>query len=261
MANPKCSHKTKPPIGPARSRLTTLTELDQTLAAAGLLAAPRPKPPSGTIAQIAAWAADRLSDAHRGISSGAAVDGAAVDVERLAAAVEDRLRVDVTIGSVGDDNDPGFSFVSPKFALVLLNADHPRHRVGRALCSSIGHIFVRGPGVVVDDDLIDTERFYGADSMFDRTARRFADELQRQLGFAGPAAGCDDDAAAVATITQTMDQPAGSLWHRPGRRPPGLLTARCVQGTLVGAVDAETLAGLLRCDAAPLVKALHTARA
>ena len=181
-------------------------------------------------------------------------------MERLAAAVEDRLRVDVTIGSFGDD-DPGLSFVSPKFALVLLNADHPRHRVGRALCSSIGHIFVRGPGVVVDDDLIDTERFYGADSMFDRTARRFADELQRQLGFAGPAAGCDDDVAAVATITQSMNQPAGSLWHRPGRRPPGLLTARCVQGTLVDAVDAETLAGLLRCDAALLVKALHTARA
>ena len=255
VKNSKCSHKAKPPTDLMQSRLSTLTDLDGTLAAAGLLAAPRPKPPSGTIAQIAAWTADRLRDAQLGISS-----GAAADVERLAAAVEDRLRVDVTIGSFGDD-DPGLSFVSPKFALVLLNADHPRHRVGRALCSSIGHIFVRGPGVVVDDDLIDTERFYDADSMFDRIARRFADELQRQLGFAGPAAGCDDDAAAVATITQSMNQPAGLLWHRPGRRPPGLLTARCVQGTLVDAVDAETLAELLHCDAAPLAKALHTARA
>ena len=253
--NSKCTHKAKPPTDPMQARLSTLRNLARTLAAAGMPAAPRPVPPSGSIAQFAAWAADRLRDAPLGVSS-----GAAVDVERLAAAVEDRLRVDVEIGSFDDDNAPGLSFVSPEFALVLLNADHPRHRAARALCSSIGHIFVRGPGVVVDDDLIDTERFYGADSMFDRIARRFADDLQRQLGFAGPAAGCDDDAAAVATIAQTMDQPAGLLWHRPGCRPPGLLTARCVQGTLVDAVDAETLAELLRCDAAPLVKALRTAR-
>ena len=236
------------------TQLAAIRELDRALAGSGLPATPRPTSPSGSAQDIARWAAARLQEAS---GDAAALADPATGVERLASAVERGLGIDVMVGAFGADTFDGISCGWTGSGVIVLNADHPRRSVTRALFTSIGHIVAYGPWLDPDDALIRFVSTHVSSAVRHRVSHCFADALQPLLGYkVGPLVGCDDAHAAMLTLRGEDPGCAGSLWQRPGRRPPGLLAARCVQGLRNGAVRAEALSGLLGCDTALLRSAL-----
>ena len=261
-------------------RLTALAELHQVLSDGGHPSViDAPDPPEGPFESwlehanaLAGWARERLNpslddDPFTG----------------LAQAIENRLSADVMVERLGEQASEGASITDAEFPFILINAERTRPRALFTLAHELGHLLHRdGPRVNVDMDLMgrtDEERlanaFAAAFLMPEPDIRRILDDHGRAAGSLAlmlakfgvsyealvyrlhnlqiiNARGRDRlKAAGWAGLLNQFDDEASSRAllvaraSRPARRPPVLLTARCVSGVLDGTIGTAPLAGLL----------------
>ena len=260
-------------------RLTALAELHQVLTQGGHPAAvvigEPPRPSSGWLQHataLADWALEFLP---------AAADGED-RVTGLAAAIEDRLGVDVMVESLGTAAPLGLSITDAEFSFILVNVDQLRSRALFTLVHELGHVLNSdGATINIDRDLqarTDEERlanaFAAALLMPEPEIRKAIDDygrgancLARMLLRFGVsyetlvyrlhnlqiinAAGRDRlRKIRWASLVEHVedDEIARSLLAargaRPERRPPALLATRCLHGALDGTVGAGPL---VRC--------------
>ena len=274
-------------------RLTALAELHQVLTQGGHPAAvvigEPPRPSSGWLQHataLADWALEFLP---------AAADGED-RVTGLAAAIEDRLGVDVMVESLGTAAPLGLSITDAEFSFILVNVDQLRSRALFTLAHELGHVLSGdGSSINIDRDLqarTDEERlanaFAAALLMPEPEIRkaindygRGADCLARMLLRFGVshetlvyrlhnlriinAQGRDrlrriSWASLIEHVSD--DETARSLLAargaRPERRPPALLATRCLHGALDGTVGAGPLARLLDVGVDDMIEAINS---
>ena len=144
-------------------RLTALAELHQVLTHGGHPAAvvigEPPRPSSGWLQHataLADWALEFLP---------AAADGED-RLTGLAAAIEDRLGVDVMVESLGTAAPLGLSITDAEFSFILVNVDQLRSRALFTLAHELGHVLSGdGSTINIDRDLrarTDEERLANA---------------------------------------------------------------------------------------------------
>ena len=274
-------------------RLTALAELHQVLTHGGHPAAvvigEPPRPSSGWLQHataLADWALEFLP---------AAADGED-RVTGLAAAIEDRLGVDVMVESLGTAAPLGLSITDAEFSFILVNVDQLRSRALFTLAHELGHVLSGdGSSINIDRDLqarTDEERlanaFAAALLMPEPEIRKAIDDygrgancLARMLLRFGVsyetlvyrlhnlqiinAAGRDRlRKIRWASLVEHVedDEIARSLLAargaRPERRPPALLATRCLHGALDGTVGAGPLARLLDVDVDDMIEAINS---
>ena len=274
-------------------RLTALAELHQVLTQGGHPAAvvigEPPRPSSGWLQHataLADWALEFLP---------AAADGED-RVTGLAAAIEDRLGVDVMVESLGTAAPLGLSITDAEFSFILVNVDQLRSRALFTLAHELGHVLSGdGSSINIDRDLqarTDEERLANA---FAAALLMPEPEIRKAIDDYGRGANClarmllrfgvsyetlvyrlhnlriinADGRDRLRTIRWASlvehvedDEIARSLLAargaRPERRPPALLAARCLQGSLDGTVGAGPLARLLDVDVDDMIEAINS---
>ena len=129
-------------------RLTALAELHQVLTEGGHSAAVAigepPRPSSGWLQHataLADWALKFLPPAADGEDR----------LASLAAAIEDRLGVDVMVESLGKAAPLGLSITDAEFSFILVNADQLRSRALFTLAHELGHV-LSGDGSTINID-------------------------------------------------------------------------------------------------------------
>ena len=215
----------------------------------------------------------------------------------LATAIEAKRCVDVMVESLGDDAPLGLSITDSEFSFILVNADQSRSRALFTLAHELGHVLNSdGTTINIDRDLradSDEERlanaFAAAFLMPESEIResidkygRGAESLARMLvGFGVSlqtliyrlhnlgiinAEGRDRmRRIRWASLIEHVDNDdlARSLLAargaKPERRPPTLLTIRCLHGALDGTVGAGPLARLLDVDVDDMIETLNLA--
>ena len=215
----------------------------------------------------------------------------------LATTIEDWLGVDVMIESLGRDAPLGLSITDPEFSFILVNADQLRSRALFTLAHELGHVLnLDGEAVNIDTDMKarnDDERLAnafaaaflmpepevrqtieehgrGADCLA-RMLLRFGVSYEtlvyrlhnlrivnaegrdrlRRVRWASLIEHVDDDETARRLLA--------ARGAKPGRRPPTLLTTRCLRGALDGTVGAGPLAQLLDVAVDDMIEALDSA--
>ena len=274
-------------------RLTALAELHQVLTQGGHPAAvvigEPPRPSSGWLQHataLADWALEFLP---------AAADGED-RVTGLAAAIEDRLGVDVMVESLGTAAPLGLSITDAEFSFILVNVDQLRSRALFTLAHELGHVLSGdGSSINIDRDLqarTDEERLANA---FAAALLMPEPEIRKAIDDYGRGANClarmllrfgvsyetlvyrlhnlriinADGRDRLRTIRWASlvehiedDEIARSLLAargaRPERRPPALLAARCLHGALDGTVGAGPLARLLDVDVDDMIEAINS---
>lgn len=290
------AHRTNDDDGASRDaqmRITVLAELHQVLSDGGHPAAAQVgEPPHlGTrwldrATALADWALQNCAPRSAGEDR----------LTELATVIEDWLGVDVMIESLGRDAPLGLSVTDPEFSFILVNADQLRSRALFTLAHELGHVLnLDGQTVNIDTDMKarnDEERLAnafaaaflmpepeirqtieehgrGADSLA-RMVLRFgvsyetlvyrlhnlriinaegSDRLRR-IRWASLIQHVDDDEIARSLLA--------ARGARPERRPPTLLTTRCLHGTLDGTVGAGPLARLLDVAVDDMIEALNS---
>ena len=277
----------------ARMRITALAELHQVLSDGGHPAAGRmgepPKPETRWLQHaiaLADWALRSLAPEAEGEDR----------LTELAAVIEDRLGVDVMVEGLGKDAPLGLSITDAEFSFILVNADQFRSRALFTLAHELGHVLNRdGATINIDNDMrarTDEERLAnafaatflmpepevreaidqfgrGADCLA-RMLLRFGVSYEtlvyrlhnlgiinaegrdrlRRIRWASLIDHLDDD-----EIARNLLAARGA---RPERRPPTLLTTRCLHGVRDGTVGAGPLARLLDVDVDDMIAALNS---
>ena len=276
-----------------RMRITALAELHQVLSDGGHPASVSiGEPPK----QDAGWLdhANALADwALRSLALSAEGEDRLTE---LATAIEDQLGVDVMVESLGKDAPLGLSITDPMFSFILVNADQLRSRAMFTLAHELGHVLNSDDATInIDTDMqarTDEERLANAFAAaflmpeqevceaIDRHGRgadclarmllRFGVSYEtliyrlhnlriinadgrnrlRRIRWAGLVDYLDND-----EIIRSLLAARGA---RPERRPPTLLTTRCLRGALDGTVGAGPLARLLDVDVDDLIEALSS---
>jgi Zn-dependent peptidase ImmA (M78 family)/transcriptional regulator with XRE-family HTH domain len=145
--------KANPGAGPAYQHLLALAELHELLDDAGIGTTPAlDEVPDlaglnwqQSASLLAEWALQHLG-----------VDAAGEDrFSALAAAIEDRLRVDVLVEEHDDDALAGATISDRSFPLVFVNADQPTPRALFTLAHELGHLLAsHGEPITLDDTLV-----------------------------------------------------------------------------------------------------------
>ena len=274
-------------------RLTALAELHQVLVDGGHPApscTDEPPPPGSRWLQqanaLADWAQRLLAPAANGEDR----------LSELATAIEAKLCVDVMVESLGEDAPLGVSITDSEFSFILVNADQLRSRALFTLAHELGHVLNNdGTTITIDRDLrarSDEERlanaFAAAFLMPEPEIRetidqygRGAESLARMLvGFGVSyetliyrlhnlgiinAEGRDRlRRVRWASLIEHLDNDElargllAARGARPERRPPTLLTIRCMHGALDGTVGAGPLARLLDVDVDDMIETLNS---
>lgn len=274
-------------------RLTALAELHQVLADGGH---PAPscthEPPS----QGSKWLqhANALADwAQQQMAPAASHEDR---LSELATSIEAKLCIDVMVESLGEDAPLGLSITDSEFSFILVNADQLRSRALFTLAHELGHVLNSdGTTIIIDRDLrarSDEERlanaFAAAFLMPEPEIRetidqygRGAESLARMLvGFGVSyetliyrlhnlgiinAEGRDRlRRIRWASLIEHLDNDdlarnlLAARGAKPERRPPTLLTIRCMHGALDGTVGAGPLARLLDVDVDDMIETLNS---
>ena len=276
----------------ARMRITALAELHQVLSDGGHPAAVRAEPPqqaAGWLQHATAlsqWAHERLTPTAEGENR----------ISELTTKIEDRLGVDVMIENLGKDAPLGLSITDPEFSFILVNSDQPRSSALFTLAHELGHVLnCDGATINIDTDMrarTDEKRLANAfaaaflmpEPQVGETIDQYgrgADCLARMLLRFGVSyetliyrlhslgiinAEGRDRLRRIrwASLIDTLDdeETARNLLAargaRPGRRPPTLLTTRCLHGALAGTVGAGPLARLLDVEVDDVIEALNS---
>ena len=277
----------------AQMRITALAELHQVLSDGGHPAAAHigERPPLGT-----GWPDHATALADWALQNCAPRSEAEDRLTELATAIEDWLGVDVMIEGLGRDAPLGLSVTDPEFSFILVNADQLRSRALFTLAHELGHVLnLDGQTVNIDTDMRarnDEERLAnafaaaflmpepeirqtieehgrGADCLA-RMVLRFGVSYEtlvyrlhslriinaegrdrlRRVRWASLIEHVDDDETARRLLA--------ARGAKPGRRPPTLLTARCLHGALDGTVGAGALAQLLDVAVDDMIEALYS---
>ncbi len=274
-------------------RLTALAELHQVLADGGHPARScTHEPPS----QKSKWLqhANALADwARQQVAPAANREDR---LSELATSIEANLGIDVMVESLGDDAPLGLSITDSEFSFILVNADQFRSRALFTLAHELGHILNNdGTTITIDRDLrarSDEERLANAfaaaflvpepeiNDIIDQHGRG-AESLARMLVNFGVSyetliyrlhnlgiinAEGRDRLRRIrwASLIENLDNDdlARSLLAargaKPERRPPTLLTIRCMHGALDGTVGAGPLARLLDVDVDDMIETLNS---
>ena len=276
----------------AQMRITALAELHQVLSDGGHPAAvqvgERPHLGAGWLDRataLADWALQNCAPRSEGEDR----------LTELATAIENWLGVDVMVESLGRDAPLGLSVTDPEFSIILVNADQIRCRALFTLAHELGHVLnLDGETVNIATDMKarnDEERlanaFAAALLMPEPEVRQTIDErgrgadcLARMLLRFGVsyetlvyrlhnlriinAEGRDRLRRVrwASLIEHVDDDTARRLLAargaRPARRPPTLLTTRCLYGALDGTVGAGPLARLLDVAVDDMIEALNS---
>lgn len=290
------AHRTNSDDGDSRDslmRLTALAELHQVLSDGGHPAAVRVGAPP---CRAARWLHRATALADWALQGFAPVSEGEDRLTELAAAIEDWLGVDVMVESLGRDAPLGLSITDPEFSFILVNADQLRSRALFTLAHELGHVLnLDGQTVNIDTDMKarnDEERlanaFAAAFLMPEPEIRQAIDEHGRgadclarmllrfgvsyetlvyrlhnlriinaegrdhlrRIRWASLVEHVDDDEIARSLLA--------ARGARPERRPPALLTARCLYGALDGTVGAGPLARLLDVAVDDMIAALNS---
>ena len=274
-------------------RLTALAELHQVLTDGGhpaaVLIGEPPRPSS-------MWLQHAIALADWALESLAATADGEDRLTGLAAAIEDRLGVDVMVESLGTAAPLGLSITDAEFSFILVNADQLRSRALFTLAHELGHV-LSGDGATINID-----RDLQARTDEERLANAFAaallmpePEIRKAIDDYGRGAEClarmllrfgvsyetlvyrlhnlqiinadgRDRLRRIrwASLVEHIedDEIARSLLAargaRPERRPPALLAARCLHGALDGTVGAGPLARLLDVDVDDMIEAINS---
>ena len=215
----------------------------------------------------------------------------------LAEAIEDSLGVDVMVESLGGAGAPlGVSITDADFSFIMVNADQSTPQALFSLAHELGHVLNRdGYALQIDNHfraLDDSERAANAfaasllmpEDDVRRTVTqhgRTAESLGRMLVSFGVsyesliyrlhnlrlinANGRDRlkavgwaglvNAISDAGVSKALLSARGT---RPARRPPILLTRRCLRGALDGTVGAAPLARLLNADIDDIIDRINS---
>jgi len=214
----------------------------------------------------------------------------------LVASIENELHIDVLVESFGDGSPAGASITDPEFSLIFVSSDQPRPRALFTLAHELAHVLTGdGAALNIDENLrarSDSERLANAfaagllmpEDEIRRTIEakgRGAEALGemlvefgvsyeslvyrlhnlqiinaggrdqlRSLGWTGLLARLED-----GELGRSLLAARGS---RPERRPPLLLTSRCLRGVLDGTVGAAPLAGLLGIPIDDLIESINS---
>jgi Zn-dependent peptidase ImmA (M78 family)/DNA-binding XRE family transcriptional regulator len=174
----RCDGESSSIRGPAYSRLLALSELHAVLSDAGLTTTNNlheaPRVGHGSWKASAEFLAQRATDFL-------AVECAGIErFDKLAKAIEDRLRVDVLVEKYDDDPLSGAAITDKAFPLIFVNSQQPTPRALFTLAHELGHLLIRHDGsIVVDDDFV-------GDTPAERQANAFA------ASFLMPEAKVDD---------------------------------------------------------------------
>lgn len=216
-----------------RRLLTSLAELHHTLSLNGHHAsipsaigkAPRRESSSTWLNHadgLADWTVDQLGIANN----------ENIRMSDLAAAIEQRMGIDVMIETCGADAPLGASITDTEFPFIMVNADQPASQALFVLVHELGHVLSQDRCLLHIDvnlrGLTDSKRF----------ANAFA------------AAFLED-----TDLSRTLLSTRGTKLER---RPPGLLANRCWRGMLDGHVSARPLAGLLDIDVDDLIDSVES---
>ena len=277
----------------AQMRITALAELHQVLSEGGHPAAVQVAEPPHLGAKwldrataLADWALQNCAPRSEGDDR----------LTELATAIEDWLGVDVMIESLGREAPLGLSVTDPEFSFILVNADQLRSRALFTLAHELGHVLnLDGQTVNIDTDMKarnDEERLAnafaaaflipemeirqtiedhgrGADCLA-RMVLRFGVSYEtlvyrlhnlriinaegrdrlRRVRWASLIEHVDDDEIARSLLA--------ARGARPERRPPTLLTTRCLHGALDGTIGAGPLARLLDVAVDDIIEALNS---
>lgn len=277
----------------ARMRITALAELHQVLSDGGHPAAVRASEPPQRAAgwlqhatALSEWAHERLTPTAEGKNR----------IPELTTKIEDRLGVDVMIENLGKDAPLGLSITDPEFSFILVNSDQPRSSALFTLAHEVGHVLsCDGATINIDTDMrarTDEKRLANAfaaaflipEPQVGETIDQYgrgADCLARMLLRFGVSyetliyrlhnlgiinAEGRDRLRRIrwASLIDTLDdeETARNLLAaqgaKPGRRPPTLLTTRCLHGALDGTVGAGPLARLLDVEVDDMIEALNS---
>ena len=277
----------------ARMRITALADLHQVLSDGGHPASVRiGEPPQRDTRwlhhadALANWALECIAPATEGKDR----------LAELATAIEDTLGVDVMIESLGKDAPLGLSVTDPEFSFILVNADQYRSRALFTLAHELGHILNRdGATINIDTDMqarTDEERLANAFAAaflmpepavretidrFGRDANCLARMLLRfgvsyetlvyrlhNLGIINAEGRDSLRRIRWASLIEHVDNHdiarnlLAARGARPERRPPTLLTIRCLHGALDGTVGAGPLARLLDVDVDDMIETLNS---
>ena len=277
----------------AQMRITALAELHQVLSDGGHPAAVQVAEPP----QLGANWLDRATALADWALQNCAPRSEAEDrLTELATAIEDWLGVDVMIEGLGRDAPLGLSVTDPEFSFILVNADQLRSRALFTLAHELGHVLnLDGQTVNVDTDLKarnDEERLANA---FAAAFLMPEPEIRQTIEEHGRGADClarmvlrfgvsyetlvyrlhnlriinaegRDRLRRIrwASLIEHVDdrEIARSLLAargaRPERRPPTLLTTRCLHGALDGTIGAGPLARLLDVAVDDMIEALNS---
>ena len=277
----------------ARMRITAMAELHQVLSDGGHPATVRASEPPQRAAgwlphatALSEWAHERLAPTAEGENR----------IPELTTKIEDQLGVDVMVENLGKDAPLGLSITDPEFSFILVNSDQLRSTALFTLAHELGHVLnCDGATINIDTDMrarTDEERlantFAAAFLMPEPQVRETIDQhgrgpdcLARMLLRFGVSyatlvyrlhtlgiinAEGRDRLRRIpwASLIDTLDdeETARNLLAargaRPGRRPPTLLTTRCLHGALDGAVGAGPLARLLDVEVDDVIEALNS---
>ena len=277
----------------AQMRITALAELHQILSDGGHPAAVQiGEPPH----QGAGWLDRATALADWALQNCAPRSEREDRLTELATAIEDWLGVDVMVESLGRDAPLGLTVTDPEFSFILVNADQLRSRALFTLAHELGHVLnLDGETVNIATDMkarndegrlanafaaaflmpepdirqtID-EHGRGADSLA-RMVLRFGVSYEtlvyrlhnlriinaegrdrlRRIRWTSLIEHVDDDETARRLLA--------ARGARPARRPPTLLTTRCLYGALDGTVGAGPLARLLDVAVDDMIEALNS---
>lgn len=216
----------------------------------------------------------------------------------LAQAIEDKLGVDVMIESLGPVNAPlAAAITDSDFSFILINADQRSSRALFSLAHELGHVLHHDGNTQMQIDhhlRAEHDRSERAANAFaanllmpESSVRSAVADHDHIVGALYPmlvsfgvsyetliyrlhnlqiinANGRDSLlnygwSGLRESANGNFDALLRNRWAHPGRRPPSLLTQRCLTGALGGTVGAAPLARLLNADIEDVIRKLGTA--